>query len=811
MSNTIDVATIIAGLGGNPSTGMCCCPAHRDGNPSLKVAEGPGGKVLFKCFAGCSQDNVIFALRERNLWSTGSQRTDNGRVAEQNRPDAAFDGGRDNDNDDERADYRRFMRGHSVIRAALQAGEEKPTEYLQSRGINIVPRCLMLLPRSEAARYTGRAFPAMVAPIRSENGMMGAHITWLSADGKTKLAVKNGGPRRMFGFAKGGYVMLAPADPNKPFAVGEGIETMLSAMQLADLPGIAALSANNLGEISIPPCAEIIIAADNDEAGRKGAIKLAERLRREGRKVRIAMAPGTDRDWNDMLRDAGDDQEKLAEHKRAIIEAPEFADFLTPGEKREAELVRLARLKLDDSLAYEAERGSAAKALDVRRRFLDQEVAQRAEGLAIVDAKGPPPLDIEKLAASAQEIIESEDALELFARDCGKVVVGESKVLKLLYLVCTSRLFNDTMHAVVKGTSASGKSKLRQIVVDHFPPEDVVSFTAMSEKALLYIEDDFAHKILSMGEASAMDGKEQTFQNYLLRTLMSEGKLLYSVPQKVGDKIETVKIEKNGPVVFLVTTTRNALYAENETRMLSLEIDDSAEQTRAIMQKTAQTTGLLEQPGPSSRDRWHDFQRWVAGGETRVVVPFAGILSDNISDTKAPRLRRDFKQLLLAIQAHALLHRDHRNRDDTGRIVADIEHDYAAVRDLMADILATGVELKAQAKIVELIEVMEELDERGGVAVRALGKELNLGGAAVRRWLNKAEYAGYVENSSDKRGERHRSFWKLTGEKPKARGDLLPSVEQLQEANKTARRADAGVRGISFPASLRKSASRRSR
>jgi putative DNA primase/helicase len=45
---------IIQGLGGNPHTGMCSCPAHADNTPSLKVSEGERGKVLFKCFAGCT-------------------------------------------------------------------------------------------------------------------------------------------------------------------------------------------------------------------------------------------------------------------------------------------------------------------------------------------------------------------------------------------------------------------------------------------------------------------------------------------------------------------------------------------------------------------------------------------------------------------------------------------------------------------------------------------------------------------------------------------------------------------------------------
>ena len=66
----------------------------------------------------------------------------------------------------------------------------------------------------------------------------------------------------------------------------------------------------------------------------------------------------------------------------------------------------------------------------------------------------------------------------------------------------------------------------------------MISFTTLSEKALLYMPDDFAHKVLSMGEASGPG--EQDFQDYLLRELMSEGILRYPVPQKVGKEIVTV-------------------------------------------------------------------------------------------------------------------------------------------------------------------------------------------------------------------------------------------------------------------------------
>ena len=44
-----------------------CCPAHDDRNPSFHASE-VDGKILVKCFAGCSQDEVISVLRGQELW-----------------------------------------------------------------------------------------------------------------------------------------------------------------------------------------------------------------------------------------------------------------------------------------------------------------------------------------------------------------------------------------------------------------------------------------------------------------------------------------------------------------------------------------------------------------------------------------------------------------------------------------------------------------------------------------------------------------------------------------------------------------------
>ena len=46
----------------------CRCPAHDDHDPSLSIIERDG-RVLFNCRAGCDQNAVIAALRQRDLWS----------------------------------------------------------------------------------------------------------------------------------------------------------------------------------------------------------------------------------------------------------------------------------------------------------------------------------------------------------------------------------------------------------------------------------------------------------------------------------------------------------------------------------------------------------------------------------------------------------------------------------------------------------------------------------------------------------------------------------------------------------------------
>jgi hypothetical protein len=388
--------------------------------------------------------------------------------------------------------------------------------------------------------------------------------------------------------------------------------------------------------------------------------------------------------------------------------------------------------------------------------------------------------DRKRWQASAQDLIESDNVLDLFAQAWREVVAGEEKNAKRLYLVATSRLFTKCMNAAIKGPSSGGKSEIRRQVLEFLPPEDVVSFTTLSEKALLYFEHDFAHKILSMGEASGTE--EQNLQDYLLRELISERRLRYPVVMKIeGRGMVTETVEKNGPVAFLVTTTKAALHAENETRMLSLEIDDSDKQTMIVLEKVAEIVGMNEERAIIDYEPWRDFQRWLSAGNCNVVVPFAAELAKQIPP-RSVRLRRDFTQILLAIKAHALLHQQHRDVDDRGQIVANINQDYVTIAELMGCIVeASGASIpkEVQETIDAAITATAGLADEEGATADKIAKILRLDKSSAWRRLRVAMNKGFVINLETRKGQP--GGYRVTNQEIEAE-ELLPSPEALREA-----------------------------
>src|SRR5262249_41358452 len=235
-------------------------------------------------------------------------------------------------------------------------------------------------------------------------------------------------------------------------------------------------------------------------------------------------------------------------------------------------------------------------------------------------------------------------------------------------------------------------------------------------------------------------------QSYLIRTLLSEGRVVYEVVEKTKAGLRPRRIEKEGPTGLITTTTEPKLHPENETRLLSLGVIDTPDQTKAVMQAIA-----ADDANAIDYFQWHALQAWLSEGQREVVVPFAKKLADLVPPV-AVRLRRDFKLLLTLIRAHALLHRETRPRDDRDRIVATMA-DYATVRELVAKLFAEGIEATIPMTIRETVAAVEACVERGGeVSLAALAQKMKLDKSAVHHRVRKAIERGYLINREEKRG-----------------------------------------------------------
>lgn len=179
--------------------------------------------------------------------------------------------------------------------------------YLDNRGIKAVhdAGALRFHPRSYYRPDDGsptETWPAMIAAVTDLAGRItGAHRTWLAPDGSGKAPVET--PRRAMGGLLGHAVRFGAADD--VLAAGEGIETMLSLRcALPAMPTAAALSANHLAALLLPPTLRrLYIARDADAAGDTAVAVLTQRAEAAGIEA-LVLSPRTG-DFNEDLHAFG--------------------------------------------------------------------------------------------------------------------------------------------------------------------------------------------------------------------------------------------------------------------------------------------------------------------------------------------------------------------------------------------------------------------------------------------------------------------------------------------------------------------------
>lgn len=262
---------------------MAKCPVHDDRTPSLSLSDSEQGLLLVNCFAGCEARDIITALQSRGLWDAQPSQASH---LQHNSRTTTSEG------------------ATSIWHKAHSAQGTTAETYLRKRGISLpVPSAIRFSPA--LTHRTGAKCPAMVALITNAvtNEPMAVHRTYLDRSGIKADIEPN---KMMLGRTAGGVVRLS--DTETDLLVGEGIETVLSAMQATGRPGWAALSTSGLKSLTLPyRIREITVLADGDAPGQRAARAAAQAWSSQGVQVRIAYAPERN-DFNDLLNrhlDAG--------------------------------------------------------------------------------------------------------------------------------------------------------------------------------------------------------------------------------------------------------------------------------------------------------------------------------------------------------------------------------------------------------------------------------------------------------------------------------------------------------------------------
>lgn len=421
----------------------------------------------------------------------------------------------------------------------------------------------------------------------------------------------------------------------------------------------------------------------------------------------------------------------------------------------------IARLRTVSGITAPARLVDASLSVDSRTEERENEVPEDTRSA-------------EELYDAGKEILEAASLHDQLRADLRRLrFAGSTAPVELLDLALLSRSLARPINVGVMGPSAAGKSFSVETVRRFHPPEAMYLLTASSERALAYSGEDLAHRHVVIAEATGIhwDGIGAT----IIRELAWGQELRYEFVEKTKDGLRARLIVKPGPTGLITTTTKD-LEPEVATRLLQMHIVESADQTRAVLRALAdRASGSPEQD--LDLDRWHAARRWLAKeGETRIAIPFAAVLSEQVPALDV-RMRRDFEQILTVIAAHAFGHQRTRPRSPQGLVIATPD-DYRAAYNLLADVLAVTLQ-DTPPTVKETVDGVRDLLVRNeaGVTVTDLANHLEISKGAASRRKDVAIRRGFLVNAEMRKGYPARL---QLGEPVPVPQPVLPAPELLE-------------------------------
>jgi len=171
-------------------------------------------------------------------------------------------------------------------------------------------------------------------------------------------------------------------------------------------------------------------------------------------------------------------------------------------------------------------------------------------------------------------------------------IVGEERNRIFLLIIAISHKMPETLHALIQGSSGSGKTRLLKQVSDCMPKENVTKLTRLSDKVLYnFPEHYFINRLLCLED---IDGLSEEAE-FAFRELQSNGELNSATSIKLeSGQITSAQKTVKGPIASLACTTHGEIYEDNMSRVFLIAVDESMEQTKRIIEyQNKKAAGLI--------------------------------------------------------------------------------------------------------------------------------------------------------------------------------------------------------------------------
>lgn len=295
--------------------------------------------------------------------------------------------------------------------------------------------------------------------------------------------------------------------------------------------------------------------------------------------------------------------------------------------------------------------------------------------------------------------LQERTALESFAKKPGVLkrlnellgrsgIVGEERNRIFLLVIAISHKTSQPLHALIQGSSGSGKTRLLKQVSDCMPQESVTKLTRLSDKALYnFPEHYFVNRLLCLED---IDGLSEEAE-FAFRELQSNGELSSAASIKLDNgQITSGQKRVKGPIASMACTTRGEIYEDNMSRVFLIAVDESAAQTRKIIDyQNRVASGVINRDEETRIKQFiQNFVRLLQPCE--VINPYANQLQ---LPAEAHKIRRLNELLQSFIKMVTIINQYQRKRDERKRLVTQVEDIEGAIHIMLESIVLKVDEL----------------------------------------------------------------------------------------------------------------------